>query len=249
MYSNKGVNSLSGELILLVEDDREISSLIELYLRKQGFDVVVAEAGEEALTQFGNSSPALILLDINLDGMSGFTVCKEIREVSNVPIVFISCNKDSDDIVEGLKMGADDYITKPFDPEVMVARVEANLRRAPIFRRGAAPTKKDELRILSFDGLTVDLVNFQVHVNGIHVPLSAKEVQLLIFLARQPDQVFSLDELYQNIWGADSISDTRTVMVHISSLRKKLETPIAQFKYIHNIRGIGYKFNSYLPKS
>jgi DNA-binding response OmpR family regulator len=240
---------LSGELIMLIEDDQEISSLIQLYLHKQGFKVITAVEGEEALEQFENSIPALILLDINLSGMDGFTVCREIRQISNVPIVFISCNKDSDDIVEGLKMGADDYITKPFDPEVMVARVQANLRRAPMYRREIVREKKEEPRNLSFEGLNIDLMNFQVHVNDVHVPLSAKEVQLLIFMARQPDQVFSLDELYRNIWGADSISDTRTVMVHISSLRKKLDAPSVQFKYIHNIRGIGYKFNSYMPKS
>ncbi|WP_248927296.1 response regulator transcription factor [Paenibacillus hamazuiensis] len=236
---------MSEERLLLVEDDPEIRQLIRLYLNSSGYEVVVADNGAEGLRLFEATAPELVLLDIHLPGMDGFEVCRQIRKVSNIPIIFISCRKDSDDVVQGLELGGDDYITKPFDPVVVVARVQANLRRAPIFHRTwHAEKRQDKKRLLSFEGLDIDLTQFCVFVGDTQVALSAKEMQLLVFLAQNPNQVFTTEELYRNIWGAESNSDTRTVLVHISSIRKKIESNPSFPRYIQNIRGIGYKFNA-----
>ncbi|TBL81553.1 response regulator transcription factor [Paenibacillus thalictri] len=237
---------MADERILLVEDDQEIRELIRLYLRSGGFQVISAVSGEEGLRLLEEEKPELVLLDIYLPGIDGFEVCKAIRKMSNVPIIFISCRKDSDDIVQGLELGGDDYIVKPFDPVVVVARVQANLRRAPIFHRAWQAEKKAEhkRKLISFEGLEIDLTQFCVFVNKDQVTLSAKEMQLLVFLAQNPNQVFTAEELYRAIWGVESNSDTRTVLVHISSIRRKIEANPQFPRYIQNIRGIGYKFNS-----
>ncbi|TVY07699.1 response regulator transcription factor [Paenibacillus cremeus] len=237
---------MSGDRILLVEDDKEIRDLIRLYLTSSDYQVITAENGLEGLKQFELHNPDLVLLDIFLPEMDGFEVCQQIRSVSNVPIVFISCRKDSDDIVQGLALGGDDYITKPFDPVVVVARVRANLRRAPIFRRSQyeAGGTKPERSVVKYGSLEIDFIHYQVRLNGSIVLMSAKEMQLLMHLVRYPDQVFTAEEIYTRVWGEDSNSDTRTVLVHISSIRKKIESNPAIPQYIQNIRGIGYKFNS-----
>lgn len=235
---------MTAEKLLVAEDDQEIRELITLYLKKHGFQVIVAEDGLEALRLFERELPELVLLDINLPMIDGFGVCREIRKVSNVPVVFISCRNDSEDVVTGLEIGGDDYITKPFDPVVVLARVQANLRRAPIFNRSLVhQTKNEPMDMLYYGGLTIDIKNYDVHLDGASVPLSAKEIQLLFFLAQNPNQVFTTEQLYHQVWGAESNSDTRTVLVHISSLRKKIEPSPVSPKFIHNIRGIGYKFS------
>lgn len=232
------------EKLLVAEDDHEIRELIALYLKKQGFQVIEAEDGLNALRLFERELPELVLLDINLPMIDGFGVCREIRKVSNVPVIFISCRNDSEDVVTGLEIGGDDYITKPFDPVVVLARVQANLRRAPIFNRTLTPPARSEpADILHYGNLTIDIKNYSVQLEGSSIPLSAKEIQLLFFMAQNPNQVFTTDQLYHQVWGAESNSDTRTVLVHISSLRKKIEPAPASPKFIHNIRGIGYKFS------
>ncbi|MDF2924333.1 MAG: two component transcriptional regulator, winged helix family [Paenibacillaceae bacterium] len=238
---------MSTEKLLVAEDDQEIRDLIVLYLKKQGYQVIVAGDGLEALRQFEKELPDLVLLDINLPMIDGFGVCREIRRVSNVPVIFISCRKDSEDVVNGLEIGGDDYITKPFDPVIVLARVQANLRRAPIFNRSfTQPQRAESPDLLNYGGLTIDIKKYDVHLDGVSVPLSAKEIQLLFFLAQHPNQVFTTDQLYHRVWGAESNSDTRTVLVHISSLRKKIEPSPVSPKFIHNIRGIGYKFSPVL---
>jgi DNA-binding response OmpR family regulator len=235
---------MASEKLLVAEDDQEIRELMVLYLEKNGFNVVAAEDGLAALRLFEQELPQLVLLDINLPMIDGFGVCREIRKVSNVPVIFISCRNDSEDVVNGLEIGGDDYVTKPFDPAVVLARVQANLRRAPIFNRSRTQTVRSEpSELLQFEELSVDLKNYAVRLGGVPVPLSAKEIQLLFFLAQNPNQVFTTEQLYAHVWGADSNSDTRTVLVHISSLRKKIEPSGAASKFIHNIRGIGYKFS------
>ncbi|MFC0213079.1 response regulator [Paenibacillus chartarius] len=232
--------------ILVVEDDLQILELISLYLLNSGFSVVKAVDGVTALQVFEREAPQLVLLDINLPEMNGFDLCNEIRSVSNTPIIIISCNSETEDIMRGLEIGADDYVTKPFDPNVLVARVKANLRRAPLFRRQAAAESAvvETKPMLRFDGLEIDLSSFDVYVNGRQVSLSAKETQLLTLLASNPNRIFTAEDLYSRVWGVDSNSDTRTVIVHISSLRKKIEPDPASPKYIQNLRGIGYKFQA-----
>ncbi|WP_438445543.1 response regulator [Gorillibacterium sp. sgz5001074] len=235
---------MASEKLLVAEDDQEIRELMVLYLEKHGFRVTAVEDGLQALRMFEKELPDLVLLDINLPMIDGFGVCKEIRKVSNVPVIFISCRNDSEDVVNGLEIGGDDYVTKPFDPVVVLARVQANLRRAPIFNRSRTQAVRPETSdVLHFGALTVDLKNYAVRLDGQQVPLSAKEVQLLFFLSQNPNQVFTTEQLYHHVWGAESNSDTRTVLVHISSLRKKIEPSAESPKYIHNIRGIGYKFS------
>lgn len=235
---------MTADKLLVAEDDQEIGELMALYLKKQGFQVILAEDGLEALRLFERELPELVLLDINLPMIDGFGVCREIRKVSNVPVIFISCRNDSEDVVTGLEIGGDDYITKPFDPVVVLARVQANLRRAPLFNRSfVKSSRSDPADILYYGNLSIDIKNYAVHLDGVAVPLSAKEIQLLFFLAQNPNHVFTTEQLYHQVWGAESNSDTRTVLVHISSLRKKIEPSPSSPKFIHNIRGIGYKFS------
>lgn len=235
---------MASEKLLVAEDDHEIRELMVLYLKKHGFNVVAAEDGLTALRLFERELPQLVLLDINLPMIDGFGVCRELRKVSNVPVIFISCRNDSEDVVNGLEIGGDDYVTKPFDPAVVLARVQANLRRAPIFNRSRTQeVRSDTVELLQFGELAVDLKNYAVRLDGAPVPLSAKEIQLLFYMAQNPNQVYTTEQLYAQVWGADSNSDTRTVLVHISSLRKKIEPAGASAKFIHNIRGIGYKFS------
>ncbi|MEK8131129.1 response regulator transcription factor [Paenibacillus filicis] len=231
--------------ILLVEDDKEISALIQLYLDSHGYRVQTSRDGRDGLHQFVQMSPDLVLLDIGLPGMNGLELCESIRRVSNVPIIFISCNTENEDIIRGLGLGADDYMTKPFDPKVLIARVEANLRRAPVFHRSPPPPKLSDYRKLTFGGLEIDISNYTVRLRGVLVNVSTKEMQILLFMAQHPDQIFTAEELYRQVWGTESYSDTRTVVVHISSLRKKIEVHPSEPLLIQNVRGYGYKFNSH----
>ncbi|SDE63334.1 DNA-binding response regulator, OmpR family, contains REC and winged-helix (wHTH) domain [Paenibacillus sp. UNCCL117] len=235
---------MSEHHILLVEDDKEIGRLIQLYLDSRGYKVRTARDGGDGLRQFETEPPDLVLLDIGLPGMNGLELCRCIRRVSNVPIIFISCNTENEDIIRGLGLGADDYITKPFDPNVLIARVEANLRRAPVFHRSSSPARGDDERRLVFGGLEIDIAGYSVRLKGAPVNISTKEMQILLFMARHPDQIFTAEQLYREVWGVESYSDARTVVVHISSLRKKIETHPSEPAFIQNVRGYGYKFNS-----
>ncbi|WLR51377.1 response regulator transcription factor [Bacillus tianshenii] len=228
------------EKIMIVEDEAEIRELIELYLHNHGYETVTTDNGLEAVEMFYTESPDLVVLDILLPGADGITVCKKIRETSLIPILFLSCKREAEDIITGLELGADDYITKPFDPSILVARIKANLRRLP-FRQ------QDSENLLKYGNLEIDLNAYLVKVNGEGINLFAKELQLLILLARNPDKVFSVDQLYSSIWGVDSFGDTRTVMVHISNLRKKIEVDPANPIFIQTVRGFGYKFSTKLP--
>jgi DNA-binding response OmpR family regulator len=229
--------------VLIVEDDKEIRELIRLYLVKSGFRVEEANDGVSALRVFESARPDLVLLDIQLPGGDGLTLCEQLRSVSNIPIVFVSARGEAEDIVHGLSLGADDYIPKPFDPAVVVARVKANLRRAPIYRRYDAPVPvPSRERTIPSEGIHIDTRKMTVHVNGQEVRMSAKEFMLLAFLASRPDEVFSASELYEHVWGSDSNDDPRTVMVHIYNIRKKLEQDPANPRYIISVRGMGYRY-------
>lgn len=223
--------------ILVVEDDSDILEIMTLYLRKNGFSVLSASDGSSAIRLFEDASPDLVLTDIVLPDMEGTEVAKRIRGRSQVPIILMSCKKEAQDIVHGLELGADDYITKPFEPSVVVARVKSQLRR---YRSGAKTGSGPQ--VWKDERLEIDPAACQVRVNGEPIHLFAKELQLLLLLAAHPDQVFHVDQLFEKIWGWDKDSDSRTVMVHIRNLRKKIEKDPANPKYIVTVRGFGYKF-------
>ncbi|SDD15870.1 DNA-binding response regulator, OmpR family, contains REC and winged-helix (wHTH) domain [Paenibacillus sp. UNCCL117] len=229
---------MSGEKILIVDDETEIVELITLYLRKEGFDVLSSSNGAEAIEMVRLYRPDLVILDILLPELDGIEVCRQIRKHYTTPILFLSCKSEDMDIILGFSIGGDDYMTKPFSPGQLVARVKAHLRRSQLLEQ-----HKEEAQILSYPGLEIDLLSRTVKVRGRPVPLSSKEFDLLLHLARTPGQVMSLEQLYKLTWGVDSNGDTRTLLVHISNLRKKVEPNPADPRYILTVRGTGYKFN------
>lgn len=223
------------DIILLVEDEDEIRELMALYLRRGGFIVLEADHGEAGLELFHRSCPSLVILDVLMPGLNGWEVAKKIREQSDVPLLFVSCKREPTDIIHGLDIGADGYIIKPFDPDVLVAKVKAHLRRV-----------KPLVKHLVFGPLVLNLEDYDALLDGQSLTLPTKERELLFLLAKHPNRVWSLEELYAKIWGSDSHGDTRTVLVHISNVRKKIELGSARF--IHTVRGMGYKFQ-YVEKS
>lgn len=224
------------EKILVVDDEQEIVELIMIYLQKEGFEVITCDRGDEVLRHIDEHQPDLIILDVLLPGLDGIEACREIRKHSNVPIIFISCKSDDMDIILGLGVGGDDYMVKPFSPGHLVARVKAHLRRNTMLQTWQQDDK------LTFEGLEINLTSHQVFAHGQEIQLSSKEFDLLALLAKHPMKVFKIDELYEKIWGSDSLGDTRTLMVHISNLRKKIEKDAANPTFIVTIRGVGYKF-------
>ncbi|MDF2959126.1 MAG: winged helix family two component transcriptional regulator [Paenibacillus sp.] len=232
---------MSGEKILIVDDEPEIVELIRLYLMKEGYEVLSTDNGPSAFEYMEQFSPDLVILDILLPGMDGIEICRKLRQTYSTPILFISCKSEDMDIILGLSIGGDDYVTKPFSPSQLVARVKAHLRR-----KQQLDQEKEELRQLSFPGLEIDLLTRNVWVNGSLIPLSSKEFDLLALLAKKPNRVVPIQHLYKEAWGVDSNGDTRTLLVHISNLRKKIEKDPADPVFIQTVRGVGYKFNNHL---
>jgi len=228
---------MPAETILIVDDEAEIIELISLYLQKEGYNVVWTSNGQDALRMMEEHQPSLVILDILLPGMDGIEVCRQLRKTYNTPILFVSCKNEDMDIILGFSIGGDDYITKPFSPGQLVARVKAHLRRSQLMEQS-----KEESQQLSFPGLEIDLLSRVVRVGGTQVTLSSKEFELLTHLAKSPNKVIPLEQLYRMTWGVDSNGDTRTLLVHISNLRKKIELNPAEPQYIQTVRGIGYKF-------
>lgn len=232
--------NLAGEKILVVDDETEISDLIALYLSKNGYCVITAGTGKTALDLVVEHNPDLIVLDIFLPDIDGLELCQEIRKNSEKPIIFLSCKSDEADKILGLAVGGDDYVTKPFSPGELIARIKAHLRRNRIL----SIQKKQKSDVLEYPGLVIDFSSHNVIVNDKSLLLSSKEFDILVLLAQNPNVVFSLGQIYDSIWGVDNIGDTRTVMVHMSNLRKKIEIDPSDPKYIVTIKGVGYKFNS-----
>ena len=220
--------------ILLVEDEELVQELIRLYLEKEGYSVVSAWDGEEALNNFRSHNPDLVILDIMLPKKDGWTVCREIRAVGNTPIIMLTAKGDESDRVLGLDLGADDYVCKPFSPIELVARVKAVLRRTSLARQEGS-------QVLSYPGLTVNYDSHVVEVEGRKVSLTPKEFELLWFLASHPGRVYSREQLLAHVWDYDYLGDPRTVDTHIKRLREKLESGSNQ-RYIRTIWGRGYKF-------
>lgn len=231
--------------ILIIEDDPTICELLDLFLTSNGFTTIFAKDGYEGLFQFEREHPNLILLDLMMPNLDGKQTCREIRKISNVPIIFISCNKDSADIIEGLEAGGDDYVVKPFIMEELLARIHSNLRRAPIYHGARLQPSFQNIQptILQFGKLLIDEKNQKVYLQDEEVTLSVKEYRLLHFLAQNPNVIWSPSDLYLQIWGHSSAGDTRTLNVHISNLRKKIEQDVSDPTYILTIRGSGFMFN------
>ncbi|WP_123040284.1 response regulator transcription factor [Cohnella candidum] len=226
--------------ILLVEDEPSIAELQRDYLEINGFRVDIAPDGNQGLELGLTGQYDLIVLDIMLPGMNGFDVCKTIREHSNVPILMVSARREDIDLVRGLGLGADDYMTKPFKPAELVARVKAHMARYERLT-GGGESSRNEVRV---GGLYIDYDKHRVYVNEKEVMLTAKEFELLYFLATHPEHVFSKDQIFDRIWGIDAIGDTQTVTVHIRKLREKIEANPAEPKYVETVWGTGYRFRS-----
>ena len=220
--------------VLIVDDDHNIVELISLYLEKEGYDTKKAYSGTEAVRTFFSYGPHLILLDIMLPEMDGYDVCKEIRKTSDVPIIMLTAKGETFDKVLGLELGADDYMVKPFDTKELTARVKAVLRRSHLRKEDKNKNK------LEFTNLIIDMDNYSVSYKGQTIELPPKELEVLFFLASNPNQVFTREQLLDQIWGYDFIGDTRTVDVHIKRLRDKFqgEEPWS----IKTVWGVGYKF-------
>lgn len=225
--------------ILIVDDDENIAELISLYLTKECFDTTMVYDGEEALVAFDTYQPNLILLDLMLPGIDGYQVCREIRTRSNVPIIMLSAKGEVFDKVLGLELGADDYIMKPFDAKELVARVKAVLRRYQAIPK-PEPAAEDKGKCVEYPGITINLTNYSVMVDDRNVEMPPKELELLYFLASSPNQVFTREQLLDQIWGYEYIGDTRTVDVHIKRLREKIKDHSTWG--LSTVWGIGYKF-------
>ena len=219
--------------VLIVEDDRNIADLLRLYLEKEGMDCQVAGDGLVGLEKFNQFQPDILLLDIMLPGMDGWSVCRKVRESSKVPIIMLTAKGELEDKVSGLEMGADDYITKPFEMKEVLARVHAVLRR---FGEEDQVEKK-----LSFDKLVINLDSYELLVDGKRVDTPPKELELLFHLASAPNRVFTRNQLLDEVWGFDYFGDSRTVDVHVKRLREKLEGVSEQW-CLKTVWGVGYKF-------
>ena len=223
--------------ILIVDDDENIAELISLYLTKEFFDTKIVTGGREALEEFTSWKPNLILLDLMLPEIDGYQVCREIRQKSNVPIIMLSAKAEVFDKVLGLELGADDYIVKPFDSKELVARVKAVLRR---FQPYLPEEKTSSGKYIEYPDLVISLSNYSVIYKGNPIDMPPKELELLYFLASSPNQVFTREQLLDQIWGYEYIGDTRTVDVHIKRLREKIRDH-ATWR-LSTVWGIGYKF-------
>lgn len=220
--------------VLIVEDDRNIADLLRLYLEKEGYTVVIAPDGMRGVEQFRTVHPSLVLLDVMLPGLDGWGVCRTIRAESQTPIIMLTAKSETEDKVNGLKQGADDYITKPFEMKEVLARIEAVLRRS-----GIEPEKSRHR--LEFDKLVIDMDAFELTVDGKKVPTPPKEMELLYHLASTPNRVYTRNQLLDEVWGFDYFGDTRTVDVHIKRLREKLEGVSDQWD-LKTVWSVGYKF-------
>lgn len=224
--------------ILIVDDDNNIAELISLYLTKECFDTLIVGDGESALEALKTFQPNLILLDLMLPGIDGYEVCRSVRSSSNIPIIMLSAKGEIFDKVLGLELGADDYMEKPFDTKELVARVKAVLRRYKQTSTGGE--QSDQAKKVEYKDLVINLTNYSVFYRGKVVEMPPKELELLYFLASSPNQVFTREQLLDQIWGYEYIGDTRTVDVHIKRLREKISDH--EEWGLSTVWGIGYKF-------
>ena len=224
--------------ILIVEDEEAIADLERDYMELSGFTVEVANDGDIGLQKALNEDYDLLILDLMLPGVDGFEICRKVRAEKNTPIIMVSAKKDDIDKIRGLGLGADDYMTKPFSPSELVARVKAHLARYERLIGSAV----EENKVIEIRGLKIDTTARRVWVNGVEKNFTTKEFDLLTFLASHPNHVYTKDELFSEIWDMESIGDIATVTVHIKKIREKIEFNTAKPQYIETIWGVGYRF-------
>ncbi len=221
--------------VLVVEDEKNIQDLLRMYLEKEGYAVTVADDGGQGLAKFRAIKPDLVLLDVMMPVMDGWSVCKAIRAESQTPVIMLTAKGETDDKVTGLKSGADDYITKPFEMKEVLARIEAVLRRSDRTATGK------NIRRLTYDKLVIDMDAFELIVDGKKVDTPPKEMELLFYLASSPNRVYTRNQLLDEVWGFDFFGDSRTVDVHVKRLREKLEG-VSESWTLKTVWGVGYKF-------
>ena len=225
--------------ILVVDDDLNICELLKLYLENEGYTAFVANDGQAAVDTFAAKNPDLVLLDIMLPKMDGWQVCREIRKTSSVPIIMLTAKGETFDKVLGLELGADDYVTKPFDAKEVMARIKAVLRRS----KGESGTAAQEKKTVSYDKLEINIENYEMKVNGVVVDTPPKELELIYHFASNPNRGYTRDQLLDEVWGFDYYGDSRTVDVHVKRLREKLEGVSDKWS-LKTVWGVGYKFET-----
>ncbi|MEE0981715.1 MAG: response regulator transcription factor [Acutalibacteraceae bacterium] len=231
---------MATEKILVVDDDTNICELLRLYLEKEGYSVTIANTGMQAVRSFAEQQPDLMLLDIMLPELDGWQVCREIRKYSNKPIIMLTAKGETFDKVLGLELGADDYITKPFDSKEVLARIKAVLRRS---NGSSIVEHTEEIKQVSYDNLVINLTNYELKVKGNRVEAPPKEMELLYHLASNPNRVFTRDQLLDEVWGFDYYGDSRTVDVHVKRIREKLEGVSDKWE-LKTVWSVGYKFET-----
>lgn len=228
---------MSKEKILVVDDDVNICELLRLYIERDDYQVVIANDGEQAVELFNREQPDLVLLDIMLPKMDGWQVCKEIRKTSNRPIIMLTAKGELFDKILGLELGADDYIIKPFEAKEVIARIHAVLRRT------GTNEEKEKVKEINWDKLSINPTNYELRVDGKYIDTPPKEMELLYYLASNPNKVFTRDQLLDKVWGFDYYGDSRTVDVHIKRLREKINGVSDQWS-LKTVWGVGYKFDA-----
>ena len=231
---------MATEKILVVDDDTNICELLRLYIEKEGYNVSIANTGMQAVKMFAEHQPDLMLLDIMLPELDGWQVCREVRKYSNKPIIMLTAKGETFDKVLGLELGADDYITKPFEAKEVLARIKAVLRRTS---NSASPEAESGIKQVSYDNLSINLTNYELRVKGEKVDAPPKELELLYHLASNPNRVFTRDQLLDEVWGFDYYGDSRTVDVHVKRIREKLEGVSDKWE-IKTVWSVGYKFET-----
>lgn len=221
--------------ILIVDDDSNICELLRMYLEKDGFDTMIASDGEQAVEAADRYKPDLILLDIMMPRLDGWQVCRQVRKNSEVPIIMLTAKGEVFDKILGLELGADDYISKPFDTKEVLARIKA------VLRRSSEKAKKNAVKEVCFDKLVINLTNYELTVDGKKIDTPPKELELIFHLASNPNRVYTRDQLLDEVWGFDYYGDSRTVDVHVKRLREKLEN-VSPLWSLKTVWGVGYKF-------
>lgn len=224
---------MENNTILIIDDDRNILTIIEMYLKKEGYKTVTCERGNWALAAFREAQPSLVLLDVMLPGMDGWQVLEALREESAVPVIMLTAKGDTIDRIQGLDAGADDYIVKPFEAKELVARIKAVLRRSTI---------QDDSKCVNFEGLSISLDNYTVMLDGKQIEMPPKEIELLFFLASREGKVFTREQLLEQVWGFDFFGDSRTVDVHVKRIREKIG--VRENWELKTVWGVGYKFEA-----
>ena len=227
---------MASEKVMIVDDDKNICELLRLYLEKEGFQTVIVNDGESAITVFKEENPDIMLLDIMLPLLDGWQVCREIRKFSDKPIIMITAKGETFDKVLGLELGADDYISKPFETKEVVARIKAVLRRS-------SANQTRSVKEVQYDKLSINLTNYELKVDGKQIDTPPKEMELIFHLASNPNRVFTRDQLLDEVWGFDYYGDSRTVDVHVKRLREKLEGVSDKWE-LKTVWGVGYKFET-----